>query len=124
MKCFNHPDVDATAICTHCGLAVCAKCITRSKSGRAVCSTTCSAALERYEQAFLSMHLKGLSGFRIIGYLTISSALVLACFGFVALHDGIWPLAALCFAFTAIFVVIGAVVFRMVKRKEREGNGR
>src|SRR5207248_10528047 len=50
MKCATHHD-DATAICAHCGRALCPKCERVKSSTRTACSATCAEALVKSDQA-------------------------------------------------------------------------
>jgi len=49
MKCFNHRDVEAVAVCVHCGMALCGTCAVRSKNGTLVCSEPCGTASKQLE---------------------------------------------------------------------------
>ena len=124
VKCFNHPDLEATAVCIHCGSALCSQCVARSKSGRVVCSPVCSSALQRAEEALVTVRQTNLSAGRVVGYLCLSSALVFACFGFIALRDGVWQLCALCESVAVVLAITGTIAFRIVARKEQEDHGR
>jgi hypothetical protein len=55
MRCFNHNDVEAVAICPSCGKALCASCIT-GDGPECACSPECAdyAAARRREFALLS----------------------------------------------------------------------
>ena len=44
MKCYVHPDVEAVAICGHCGKGICPDCAGKSASGSYACSATCAAS--------------------------------------------------------------------------------
>jgi hypothetical protein len=50
MKCFKHK-TDAIAMCSYCGRAVCADCVTSASAPRIVCSAECAAALAQNERA-------------------------------------------------------------------------
>ena len=45
MKCFNHRELDAIAVCKHCGRAICSGCVVES-SGMSACKGRCEAAVE------------------------------------------------------------------------------
>src|SRR5215831_13746953 len=51
MKCLKHSQIDAVAICAHCGRALCPDCIQNPEAMRIVCSAKCSEALSRAEAA-------------------------------------------------------------------------
>jgi hypothetical protein len=50
MKCAIH-NTDATAICPHCGRAMCPACGGIGTAQRAACSEACAAALAKADQA-------------------------------------------------------------------------
>ena len=58
MKCSTHLNADAAAVCIHCGRALCPGCITKSESGRVVCSAACLAGLLQTEQALQSLRTR------------------------------------------------------------------
>ena len=51
MKCFKHDSIDAIAVCTCCGRALCRECVQAPLAARIVCSEGCAAALARDEKA-------------------------------------------------------------------------
>ena len=46
MKCFNHPDREAVALCTHCRRALCVMCLTTASNDRIACLNRCEASVE------------------------------------------------------------------------------
>jgi hypothetical protein len=50
MKCATH-NQDATAICAHCGVALCPTCSRVSASQRTACSEGCAQALTKADRA-------------------------------------------------------------------------
>jgi hypothetical protein len=54
MKCLRHK-IDAIAICSYCGRAVCAECITSPTAPRIVCSAECATGLAQNERALQSL---------------------------------------------------------------------
>lgn len=62
MKCFNHRDADAIAICRFCGKAVCATCCTDTGQG-IVCSAACGneiLEINRINENVKKIHAKKL----------------------------------------------------------------
>jgi len=47
MKCFKHNSMDAVAVCTCCGRALCPDCIQDPNATRIVCSSDCAKGLAR-----------------------------------------------------------------------------
>jgi len=45
MKCFQHRDVDAVAVCKHCAKALCAECAAEGKGGIS-CGGACAEEVE------------------------------------------------------------------------------
>ncbi len=45
MKCFNHREMDAIAVCKHCGRALCSGCVSEI-AGMSACKGRCEAAVE------------------------------------------------------------------------------
>jgi hypothetical protein len=48
MKCYRHHEVEAVAICVHCGKAVCSECENEGETHRITCSETCGEAAARH----------------------------------------------------------------------------
>ena len=117
MKCSTHPDSEATAVCIHCGRALCSACITKSKSNRIVCSTTCASALLSAEQAIDSLRTKSASSYRSNGYFMIAIAVVFVVFTMLAYRQYpiLGPFVLPC---AGVFAVTGVVFIRLAKRKE------
>ena len=63
MKCFKHK-TDAIAICSYCGRAVCADCVTSPTAVRIVCSPECSAALDRNDRALETLLQKSVQSLK------------------------------------------------------------
>jgi hypothetical protein len=107
MRCSTHVDLEATAICIHCGKALCSSCATKSASGRTVCSPACAGALFTTEQAINSIQQKAISSGRTAGYLLLVCGLVFGVYSVIPLFDGHWQIAVLCLPMALIFVIIG-----------------
>lgn len=118
MKCSNHPDAEGSAVCIHCGRALCSACITKSESNRIVCSTACASALLSAEQALDSLRTKSASSYRSNGYFMIAIAVVFVGFTILAYRQYpiLGPFVLPC---AAIFAVTGIVFVRLAKRKEQ-----
>jgi hypothetical protein len=56
MKCFNHRELDAIAVCKHCGRALCAGCVVES-SGMSACKGRCEAGVAAaHSETQLNLH--------------------------------------------------------------------
>ena len=51
MKCFKHDTCDAVAVCSYCGRAVCADCISSPLTVRVACSMNCAAGMAAQSRA-------------------------------------------------------------------------
>jgi hypothetical protein len=47
MKCYQHRQTEAVAVCTYCGKAVCSECENESDSHRITCCAACAEASKR-----------------------------------------------------------------------------
>ena len=119
MKCSTHPNADATAVCIHCGRALCPSCTTKSESGRVVCSASCSAALLRTEQALESIRTRSVSSLRSAGYMMLATAVVFIGFGSLEVYNGIARLAFLLLPAGMVLGITGIAYLRIAKRKEQ-----
>ncbi len=106
MKCLTHKNVEAIAVCVHCGRALCDGCITRSASGRIVCSKECAAGSQEMEDSIAGTRYQSVRGARIVGYFAMGIGIVFCITAAVFYFEGMWPLAT----FVACFVIpIGLV---------------
>lgn len=56
MKCFNHRELDAIAVCKHCGRALCSGCVAES-SGMSACKGRCEAGVAAsHSETQLNLH--------------------------------------------------------------------
>lgn len=51
MKCYRHIEVEAQAICSNCGRAVCAPCITSVEAEPVACSHACATRTHQLRRA-------------------------------------------------------------------------
>lgn len=64
MKCVNHMENEAVAVCAYCGRALCPACIEEPKAPRIVCSLNCAQGLARNEQALQTILNQGIRAAR------------------------------------------------------------
>jgi hypothetical protein len=119
MKCSNHAPVDAVAACVFCGQGLCSTCITRSSSGRVVCSPRCAGGIAELESAIAAIHQKTLNGYRLLAYLCFAAAALFISLGIYeivrAQATGRWAMAVFVPIFGLVFIAIGIGALRLVK---------
>ena len=118
MKCSIHPTADATAVCIHCGRALCPGCITKSASGRVVCSEACSKALLQTEQVIHNLRARSVRGARVVGYLSIAIAAVFCGFGAFEFYSGIARLGWFLVPVSAVLAASGVAFLRIARKQE------
>lgn len=87
MKCFNHRELDAIAVCKHCGKALCSGCMTES-SGMSACKGRCEAAVDAAHaetQLNLQSYRSMISMFRVMAPLCFTVGIIAASVGTYAL---------------------------------------
>ncbi len=122
MKCFNHKDTEAVAVCVHCGMALCNACAVRSGSGRLVCSDTCSTSSGRIEEFISSTRNKSVRGARISAYLMFGSGIIFvlsAAFFGVFYHD--WFLTSFVGLFGVVLAISNIGYMQVAKRNTASG---
>ena len=120
MKCSNHPQADASAICMHCGAALCAGCADKTPTRRTVCSPGCAQALADNEAALAVIRRKTLGGHRLTGYFCCGAAAVLGVIALLAGLDRQWDLFALQFSLAIGAGVSGFFYLRLAGRDETD----
>ena len=76
MKCYQHNEIEAVAICAYCGRALCRECVPASAPARATCSTQCAESITRESAAIqLLLQRSGQSARASAFYCYLSAAL-------------------------------------------------
>jgi len=95
MKCFKHAQIEARAICIHCGIGLCADCAEKTPSGRMACSPECAKALAETESLLTAIRRKTLGGHRLTGYFCCGAGTALLAFSTWAGYNQQWDLLTL-----------------------------
>lgn len=91
MKCFNHRELDAIAVCRHCGRALCPACVAES-AGMSACKGRCEAevaAIHSETQLSLHSYVSMIPMFRVVAFLAYPVGVVGVSVGCYALVMGI-----------------------------------
>lgn len=116
MKCTTH-NVEAVAICSWCGKALCSVCAKPSPSQRMVCSDSCAAALDRQARAIDLVLQKSLQSTRANAlYYFLCAALMagggLAAWRYLPSPFLIW----FCFGAAVLFIASGFWYLRIARK--------
>ena len=103
MKCFNHRNADAIAICKHCQKGICEDCSTIVGT-----SISCKGACEEEVAAYNYMMEKGMRAYRNMGKQWGPSSLINLAAGSLFAGFGLYTLNASPWGW--FFVVLGAVM--------------
>ena len=114
MKCFNHRELDAIAVCKHCGKAVCSQCLADTGEGvacRGLCENKVCKNLDQQNELFRSTK---------VPYYALAVFLALGGFGFLGFaspggryEPGLTPFLG---AIGALFLGCAVRIFRIAKR--------
>jgi predicted nucleic acid-binding Zn ribbon protein len=121
MKCSNHQNADATAVCIQCGRALCPNCSTKSKSGRVVCSEKCSTTLLQTEETLQSIRTRHVRSLWASASFLMAGGTVFGVFGLFEVYNGIPRLGFLLVPLAVVFIVCAAVVFWIAKNRDVAG---
>ena len=116
MKCFNHPQMDAVAVCMNCGRALCVSCTMTSETGKAVCSPKCGGALKEFELILRQACESGLKGWKVLAYFIFAVTAIFAIFGGVAALAGDWPIVGFLAAIVVVFSIVGCACLKLGRR--------
>ena len=119
MKCLTHKESEAVAVCVHCGMALCESCLTRSESGRFVCSPACGTASKQMEDFIASTRHRSVRGTRTTAYFLYGMAAIFTASAVFFYFDGVWQLTAFV-GVCSIGFAIGGVAFMRVAKKNTE----
>ena len=118
MKCSNHPQTDALAVCVHCGCGICADCARKTPSLRTVCSDECAKAVAQTESTLASLRRKTLGGHRLTGYFCLGAGVILGLLAVLAKSEGQSGLFLLQSALAVSLAVSGFFYLRLANRNE------
>lgn len=85
MKCFNHREIDAIAVCKHCGRALCPNCAAEVELAAA-----CKGRCEVEVAAILDAHERAKTAYQKVAATTVRSAVFIGMLGFVFAILGIF----------------------------------
>lgn len=125
MKCFNHPERDAVAICNACGKAVCRECGLESEHGIACqqsCAESLSAKTELYSEQ--AAHLKNIKRMNYLGSLfSIIMGLLFIYFssqGFGLVYDFVFLLGIGFTLYGIVAQIVNMVIFIKSKKNKTQ----
>jgi len=76
MKCFNHRELEAIAVCKHCGRALCPNCIAEVEL-LAACKGRCEVEV----LAIVDAHQRGKTAYQNVAATTVKTAVFLGVLG-------------------------------------------
>jgi hypothetical protein len=118
MKCAKH-NQDATAICAHCGVALCLTCSQIAASQRTACSETCAHALVKADRAIDTILRKSTQMARVSAYGCFLCGALMIGFGIYArLQYPQLRLAAPLLAFMGVSLLIFGAWYQRAAQKE------
>jgi len=111
MKCANHINADASAVCVNCGTALCRECSIQSDNGRIVCSDKCRQQAEAYINTYRHVQTKMNKQNTVCIYMLLVVGNIELVMALVAAYSDIWPLSIFC-ASLGICLVLGGLYIR------------
>ncbi len=116
MKCRTH-QADATAVCVHCGVALCPSCTTKSPSARCVCSQACAEATARAELGLRLILEKATKGHTVSAFFCFLLGGLWILFAIPAFLFDAWPMG-LFLGVMALGYIIGGLAYRRAGTKK------
>ena len=107
MKCKSHNELDATAICINCGVALCENCSNQTNSGKIVCSDLCEQYIANSEMTINIIQDKMLKQNKTAGLIYYLLGILFLLFSPFPYFDGIWQLTIFFVVFGLAFIVGG-----------------
>lgn len=124
MRCFNHPERDAVALCKACGKAVCPDCAIESQNGFA-CQQSCTQTLiERHElHDKQAVHLRNIKRTNLLSSLfSISFGILFIYFssqGFGLVYDFVFLLGVGFTVYGLIALLVNMFIFLKSKKTKK-----
>ncbi len=107
MKCANHIETDASAVCVNCGTAVCRECSITTTHNRIVCSERCRQHHETFLNTVGLMENKTRDQNTVCMYLLLMVGGVELVLGLIVSVWGIWQLSLFCLSLGTCMVCGG-----------------
>ncbi|MDX1777001.1 MAG: DUF2180 family protein [Desulfobulbales bacterium] len=123
MKCYNHPESEAVAVCLACGKGVCRQCVFASENAVS-CREKCSAVLSSRDelQARQAAHLKNVKRMNLLGSLfSLGMGALFIYFsyqGFGLVYDFVFLLGAGFAVYGIVALCVNMFIFIKVKMKK------
>ena len=112
MRCFHHAEVDAVAVCKHCGRALCHDCLVESDAGIS-CSGRCAKQVQTVQKIIeQSRPSLARTGQAYLGNALFPALAGLALLGFGLAFD-LWILGSV----GLLFLLWSVVTYRVGKRE-------
>lgn len=127
MRCTNHRNRAAVAVCTWCGRGICQRCAITTDSRRQTCSCHCARQITRADdlQTAIEQQFKTLTDVQVS--LLFVSGVGFAAFAFALLPVGILPVVLLSGVLALACIVAGVLWWRKeiaCRRSLQEGDKR
>lgn len=119
MKCFDHPETEAVAVCVSCGKASCRSCVSKSSRGKFVCSPACSRAITEADDFRDYLYNRSTRSWRLLAYalfFPLAFVFLIMAGSFIWMRE--WPIVWLLLAVAIIFVVGGFGCLRLGKKMD------
>jgi len=123
MKCFNHQEREAVAVCKACGKAVCHECATESENGIA-CQQSCANVLLHKKELQIKQvdHLKNLKRMNFLGsFFSIGVGLMFIYFssqGFGLVYDFVFLLGTRFTVYGIVAQLLNMIIFFKTRKNK------
>ncbi|MFH5803111.1 hypothetical protein [Alienimonas sp. DA493] len=110
MRCLDHLDSHAVALCVHCGRAMCGACLRRSAHDCCVCSDACAAASDEFDRVIGTSRRTNQGMLRGAAWVMYFLALLIAAPAALGVVQGVWVFAVMTGGFAALIGAVGVVM--------------
>ena len=119
MKCYNHDNNDAVAICAHCGKALCRNCTSLISEDKIVCGKECADQVFYEVEMLKTIRKKTLSQNKAGAYAMFILAFIFGIAGIIHLFiPGFRGLGIILLAIATGSIVSGFIMRRVATKKE------
>jgi len=121
MQCTNHTDRSAVAVCVNCGSGLCPNCVTKTASGRHVCSANCGASSDALHAVISSIATRSIRTNKATAWFCWLLGALFGVLGGLSLFGGDYFLSAYLLASAAVFAFVGTWLARIARRASNPG---
>lgn len=121
MYCTNHNDRGAVAVCVNCGVGICPSCVTKSATGRHVCSAECAESADAFHSAITALSNRTIRTTKATAWFCWLLGGLFGVLGVISIAGGDYFFSSYLLLSAVVFAFVGAWYARIARRASNTG---